>query len=461
MKSTIIKTGVVCLLMGALSACSDSDSTFSPGIGSEAFSFTPIAGGAVMHYALPSDEDIVGLKVKYNNYSGTPCTVSGSVLSDSLTLTGFNEAQTDVPATVRLERRNGDESEPINVTFSTNASGPIALFDSLQVLSGWDGFTVITNNKAGASGMVNIFYKGINPYTQQPDTILLSTTRIKEGIDTLSFAPQQQSENFDVIIRTEDLRGNSVKEEVYHNVSAYVTQILPRGEFTFEWSKSLEVPGFDIGVEQLFSGDTKGISYFDNTTGNHAFLGIGGPGAIGEPMYADLKKNRLTAGIRIYAPVNIQGRNYSSVLGRYAVTIGGTYYDIIQKLPCDVSLYGAKDDGGTGSSGWDSKEWTLLGTFSQDERTEAGDRWCHNCQSDDAEYNRIYSTKAAAEAGPAIYMTVPVSVEGQGEGYRYLKIVVNKCFITVEGRALRPPFFPYYNWHEYVFMQQLEIYTNK
>lgn len=469
MKSTIIKTGVVCLLMGALSACSDSDSTFSPGIGAEAFSFEPTAGGAVMHYVLPANEDIVGLNVQYKDFSGEKCEVQGSVLADSVILSGFNEAQSDVPAQVRLEKRDGSQSAPINVTFSTSSSGPVTFVDSVRVMSGWDGFTVITNvpKEADASGLAHIYYVGTNVFTHQPDTVSLSTFRIRKGTDTLNFVPAEKNVAFDVVIRTENNKGYMVKEKTYPNIAAYVSRLLPRDEFTFEWSKSVEDPDNAIGAEEMLNGNTKGITYFDEAVGTRTHICMAGRYAIGEPMYVDMKKNRVTAGIRIYEPLNIRyGDIYSRLASKYTNPVNGIggVSDIVQKTPCNVDLYAAKDDGGSGAD-WDSKEWKLIGSFAQDQRISPYLRWCYGCSTDS--YTRsenIYSTREEVENANPIYMSIDVVADGQGDGYRYLKIVVNQCFITSEGLYRPYPniplMLPAINRLEYIFIQQLEIYTN-
>lgn len=177
-----------------LSACKDEENTFQPAIGSEAFTFKPIAGGSIMHYKLPADKDIAGINVRYKNFSGKDIIRSSSALLDSIKLIGFNEAKENVNAEVRLVKRNGEESSPIAVNFSTKDSAPWAFFNKVEVKSGWNGFSITTDNPQNATGMAHVFYLGTNPLTGEPDTVLIKSFNLEEGKDTLVFNIKQKRE---------------------------------------------------------------------------------------------------------------------------------------------------------------------------------------------------------------------------------------------------------------------------
>lgn len=460
MRTKIFIQSICAVLLLALYSCKDDTASFSPGIGAEAFSFRPIAGGAVMHYSLPDDEDVVGVNIRYKDYAGKECIVSGSAVCDSLTLVGFNEAQTNINGQVRLVKRNGEESSPVNVTFSTADSGPVSFFKGVKVDSGWNGFSVTTDNPEGSSGMAHVFYLGTNPYTNQPDTILLESFAIKPGKDTLTFEPKGGKDVNTIVIRTEDYRGYMVKQEVYPNIASYNTVILPPSEFKFSWSSSIEDSVYFLGTKYLFDGDTKGSTWLGNKNSNEYYFALAGPQAVGDPMYIDMGRNRMTAQVRMYAALEGEGRLCDDrwAFGDdtpYSVIFDAHY---VNKLPCDVDVYGAKDDGGSGGS-WESKSWVRLGSYHQDPNIERTLRWCKGCMydcHDNASFLALksYGTKADMDAADPIYMAVTFPADGQGEGYRYLKIIVNKTFQTEEAPGDM-------NLAHYVTMQELEVYTKK
>ena len=132
----------IALLSCGCWACSDDDDVFDMSMTQEGIRFTPMPGGAIMHYTLPENENIMNIKVRYKDAHGVDMLRVGSYVADSLTIIGFDEAQTGVPAQVTLADKHGVESEPINVTFDTQDSGPIEFFKSVEVSSGWNGIVV-------------------------------------------------------------------------------------------------------------------------------------------------------------------------------------------------------------------------------------------------------------------------------------------------------------------------------
>ena len=443
------------LVLLALTSCKDEEATFQPGIGSEAFSFKPTYGGAIMHYKLPADNDIIGLNIRYKDFQGKEIFRSASAYSDSLELVGFNQAQSNVPAEVRLTKRNGEESEPIAVSFSTEDSAPYSFFNNVKVLSGWNGFTVMTDNKADAKGMAHVFYIGKDPQTNEPDTILVNSFNIKEGKDTLDFALKQKSEVNTIVIRTEDFRGYMVREESYPNIASYNTAQLDPSKFDFYCEKSVEDDDEKFGAKYLFDGDKRGTTYFDDKKNyEHYHMFMAGPGGCGTPMYIDLHKNIPTAQVRMYAMCN----NGSRMFGK-----NGIHYSIfhqmviVDKYPCNVEIYAAKDDHGSAGN-WDTKEWEKVGSFKQDPDVEPSLRWCKNTFG----YSNgpIANTKAGLEKLDSIAFNLNLLCEGQGDGYRYLKVVVNDVFnlstdeCSYWGVSVLNP-------AKYFCLQELEVYTKK
>lgn len=440
----------------AFTACKESENSFVPSIGTEAFNFKPIAGGAIMHYTLPKDKDIIGLNIRYKDFKGTEILRSGSVFCDSLELAGFNQAQNDVKGEIRLVKTDGEESTPIPVKFSTEDSGPYAFIDHVKVLSGWNGFTIQTDNPSNAKGMAHIFYLGKDPHTGLPDTILINSFNITEGKDTMIFAPKQLAEKNNIVIRTEDYRGYMVREKTWENILSFNTQKLDPKKFDFFCDKSVEAEDEMLGAKYLFDGDTKGSGYFIDQNEDMYRMFLAGPEAQGEPMYIDMHKNEITAQIRLYAMAKVN--RLFPYNGTHKRLFHQMYY--LDKLPCDVELYAAKDDNGTASN-WDSKEWVKVASYKQSPDINPYARWCVNCLFDYSQgwASQLESLKDVNKAD-SIYMPIDLSCEGQGEGYRYLKIIVNQTFNFVDGD------FNYednqgLNAAKYYTIQELEVYTKK
>ena len=450
-------------LLLALTACKEEENTFAPSVGPEAFSFRPNPGGAVMHYKFPSDNDLMGLNIRYKDYAGHEIIRNGSAFSDSIVLEGFNEAKQNVPAEVRFVKRSGEESEPIAVSFSTEDSAPYAFFNKVQVLSGWNGFSVITDNTTNAKGMAHVYYLGTDPLSGKPDTILIKSFNIMEGKDTMNFELKQKSDINTIVIRTEDYRGYMVKEQSWENIASYNTGKLDPNKFDFYFDKSIEREGQKMGVKYLFDDERKGIDYYDDykeikrKAFTNRYLFLAGPEAWGDPMYIDMHENKLTAEVRIYTPLNVRSGDYAtwdddiSTDEFYFLFRNGYYID---KIPCSVDVYAAKDDHGAANN-WDSKEWVKVTRYNQDPDVSTSSRWIANACG----YQNRLSTKADAEKADAVYMPLKLPCD-QGDGYRYLKIVVNKTYNDIDNWN-RSLFGTSLNAAKYFIMQEMEIWTKK
>lgn len=55
----------------------------------ENISFKPIAGGAIMHYKLPDDDEVFSLKVRYTDAEGNEVLREGSYACDSILIAGI------------------------------------------------------------------------------------------------------------------------------------------------------------------------------------------------------------------------------------------------------------------------------------------------------------------------------------------------------------------------------------
>lgn len=447
------------LLVACFWNCSDnSDSQIFVDLPTDALSFKPIAGGAVMYYILPDDPDIVGIQVRYTGVDGRQILCAGSCTCDSVLLVGFNEAMNNVPAQVSISYVGDKESQPINVTFSTEDSAPVAFLKNVQIASNWDGFVLSFDNPANATGMAHVFYIGIDPISELQDTILVESFLLTETIGTknVTYTLAQEIAAPTVIIRAEDFRGYMVGEKVWENVPTLTRAKLSPSNFTFYCDNSIESDYDKLGAKYLFDGDLKGEIAW-GTTDHRCYSFLAGPDAAGEkahPMYMDMGENKIVASLRLYDMFDHDDGPVWTTGGYYEYA-GIVYQERINELPCEVTLYGLKDDGGTPDSYEDMatlEGWEEIGSFKQDKTLcEDPSRWCaESCRT----WKAPLSEEEILAADPS-FLEVVVPALGQGEGYRYLKMVINEVFDFVSDTR------NYLNNYKYVQFHELEIYTNK
>ena len=452
-----MKKGLIYLLTIFLFvACSDDEqSGFSTNMSQDSFQFRPIAGGSVMHYQLPDDPDIMGINVRYKDAFGDDIFKSASSLCDSIILTGFNEAQENIHASVTLCRRDRTESEPIDITFSTKDSGPITFINNLTVKSGWNGFSVSWPHMEDIRGMAHVFYLGVDPLTNEPDTILIDNFNLQEDEDLIVYQPQQESSVYDIVVRVEDYRGHMVRERVWPQIASISTKKLDASDFDFVCDNIVTSEKDKIGVKYLFDGDTKGTTWWENGIKTEFYTFLAGPDAAGEsahPMYFDLKKTRMVAELRIYCMLGYQsgkGPQFTSYSGAETQNIWYTYY--FNKLPCEVTVYGCKEE--NANLDWENMTWEKIGSFEEDPSLAFKNRWCSYAAG--ATYNYVRLDRAGMEEHDPAYMAIKFDAE-QGSGYRYLKMVVNE----VGGLGFNSNNFNMRNGAKYVTMHELEIYSN-
>lgn len=427
MKTTLINISAVALLALALTACSsDDDNKFSVTPDVASVSFSPRSGGAVMHYALPSNLDIQSVRVRYTDAQGKQDIVEGSYLGDSLTLVGFNEARTDVPAYISYVNRQGDVSEEVSTSFSTKDSGPCAFFKEAEVKSAWNGVELSYNlPDAGMKGFAHIFYIGTDPMTNKPDTILAKTINLQQGENSSFIKFEQEMVDYDIVIRTEDYRGYFVQSKEWKDVKSYQTVKFPEDQLKVTCPSSYEDDDAKIGLKYLTDGDDRGyLSAKGNYDQYYTFAM--GPFGIGKNIDIDLGQAKVLASVRIYAQCCTK-ESYDGIFNN-------SYANL---LPNEVTIYGSND----------GEKWTPIG---------------HHYEPADASSNEWFSTYGLVnrfdplsydeltQIPTPVYLDVTFSISD--DSYRYVRVVPNSVFID-------NPYMP--NRQQYVTMQELEVYTKK
>ena len=425
-------------------------------------SFRPIPGGSVMNYYLPRNSDIFGVRVRYNDARGIPVVKEGTYLVDSLQLTGFNEA---VTATASLCFFNNQmvESEPMEITFDTEDSAPVAFFDSLTISQFWGGFSLSYRTPETVSGMVHVFYLGTNPLTHEPDSILLTSTPIMPEGDTLNFQLQQKQETNTVIVRTEDYRGYRVKQEIYPDLPCLYMDTLTTADFDFEFTGD-EVTNetYQFGQQYLFDGDKNGLTYHNNTTieaNPYAYATyVAGPNAFypgispeDNRFIVDLREPKIPASVNLYAYLNygtFWPYNDPNFTIQYPTLLAevwnGSY---IAKLPSKVKLYGTNEDPKT----VDLASCALL--FELDEGSANSDwqeSWAVRSDNTYGPYwDERYDAKTEAEILAADPVVLSMLCHYSGESFRYLIFVVEDTYDASNGDDS--------NTRQFVSFNELEV----
>ena len=338
-----------------LFACNDDDEIgFDVPTEFRDIQFEPLPGGALMRYYLPDESEIFGVQVRYKNAWGEERMKNGTYLSDTLLLDGFTEAQQGVPVEITFINRDMAESNPIQMTFDTEKSAAVAVFDSLTVNSFWGGFNVTYSAPEMVSGLIHIFYIGNNPLTNEPDSILMTSVPIVEGGDTLNFVLQQVMDSVDIVVRTDSYDGHRVKQRVVKGLPCLTMDTITPADFDFRFTGPiLENEEFEFGEQYLFDGDKLGLQRRANILANNRYkysTFVAGPAAFYDGDYpdenrfiVDLRTERVPAAVNLYAYIYLGG-GYPYKNENYplpSTVWSGHYYT---RLPAKIRLYGTNDD---------------------------------------------------------------------------------------------------------------------
>jgi hypothetical protein len=469
MKNSLLYLASLLLLI--LASCSSDKDYVSTDWAENGIVMTPARGGAIVHYNLPDDPNVVSIHVRYLDCYGQPILRTGSIHSDSLKLVGFNEAQSDIPCKVSLGLRNGDESESVDFKFSTLDSAPIYFINSMKVESGWNGFSINYDAPEDVQGVYNVFYLGENPYTHQSDTVLLDSKNIIGGGDTIIYQPKQLKEKNTIIVKVEDYRGHTVKQRQWE-VEAMETE--KHDGIKIYYDNSVEDDAEKLGVQYLTDGDTNGWRWFESEDEHKSYTFISKKNGCGEgssPMYVDIGEQIPTAEVRLYAYL-FKGKGRGSCgwgvpcwYGYYCKrgeqniigqTLNNSYYN---RLPCDVDIYGCRE--ASTSTDFENMTWEKIGSL-KESTFKAKDEGVKNCWffgCFDTRSLTSPSSDGSAEEVKALtpkYVSIKFMASGQGSGYRYLKLVFNDTY-----RAVYESGFTTNTLIKVITFNELEVYTKK
>ena len=203
-------------IVSILFSCNDDEKIiFDVDLSDLEVTFEPYEGGAYMNYILPANPDIYGIQAKYKDFKGKEIVIKGTHNNNKLELFGFNEAQDEVKVEIALIDRDGKLSKTLDRNFSTLNSGAVTVFDKLEVSSHWNGFRVSYPEFSGRhEGVMNIYYVGKNPNTNEIDSLLVSSLRFIENGYTFKYSgiEDETLKDLTIVIKTEDSRGQYSKK---------------------------------------------------------------------------------------------------------------------------------------------------------------------------------------------------------------------------------------------------------
>lgn len=430
MKKIVLLAIIIC----ALFACDKETEVLDVSISNENISFTAIPGGSVLDYTLPDDENIFVIQAKYKDRFGNDQIVKGTYLNSSIKLGGFIEEESDIPVEVSLMGTDGSVSKSINTSFSVLESATLTFFRNVEVSTYWYGFKLKYEVPDVTQGFLHVGKIDTNPYTGKLDTLLIETKTILPGKNELTYTNHANSENMtDVVLWTEDFKGNKVKKQVFDNVIATTDiKIDPRPEdqpllhFSLDGSFE-ENDNWSVGPDYLFDGDTKGIGRLEDS---HAFKSfVSRKDAVPGDWILDLKEEKTVSRMFFYSPV---GRMPKVYYNWYHVSL----------LPNDITVYASNNKDAS------PEEWVELGSYYEPASNPIASRWCSALEP----YLKVESRDKIERADP-IYLELTFDVSE--DKYRYYKIHVEEVFRgkTADGEIGNP---------ENRFMiQELEVYEKQ
>lgn len=350
--------GMLACLFWVLAACKDDDVFFDASVPAESLRFEAIGGGAVMHYTLPDDTDICAICARYVNERGEDVTILGTPFVDSIVLTGFNAPRMNVPVSITVTDNNNIESVPVERTFNTLASAPYAFIDSVMVSSSWGGFNIESSFTGTASGRVDVYRVGKNPFTKEIDTLYIRNFAIQSGDVRNFFSVDGDEEETTIVLRTEDGNGNFVRSAVFAGLQKYNMEQYPRENMVLSdpGNSSYEFDGepspannytTGFGIKYLNDGDKTGVSVVASNNDENYFTYMTVEDPIEPYVQVELSEPHVIAVVRLYTKIrNLAFFDY----------FNGYDFDY---LPCHIKVVASNDPS------LPMEEWDVLAELEQ------------------------------------------------------------------------------------------------
>lgn len=434
---------LILLIASILCSCSDDEKIiFDVNLSDLQITFESYEGGAYMNYSLPASTDVYGIQVKYKDYKGEDITVKGTHTNNQLDLFGFNKAQDDVPVEIALIDHDGNLSKTINRSFSTLNSAALSVFDELEVSSHWNGFRVSYPAFSGRSeGVVNIFFVGTNPKTNEIDSLLVSSLPFFENGHTFKYTgiEDESIKDVTIVVKTEDSRGNFIKKKIFEKVDVAHAKQFNSADIDFTGS-SIEDDSKKLGSKYLFDGDVRGEQCLEKGNSSKLYSYKSEEGAEFDErnvLTLDLKGENEIAWIRIYSHLSARMPNAAAGGMTYTtMKLGYKWY-----YPNHVTLYGTNDKDAP------EEEWVELSSFYQSALLDIESSWIAPA-FDFENYYTVDEIDMFKKADPNY---IQLNCDISGNSYRYLKVKINETFYSKTSTTLGKK--------GYFGMEELEVFV--
>ncbi len=325
-------------------ACSDKDDntdTTPPGVLSKV-SVTPINGGGIINYTLPSDKDILYVKAVYTNSLGEEVFRVSSKHKASVEVNGLNQTS---PLKVKLYvvDENQNISEMTEVEFTPLKSFIFLVQESINITPALGGVKITWENIASKTVFVyvHILDKG-------EETIrILSSSNPQESI----FVRGLEAKELTFSIKAEDFDGN-------------ITELEEKGKITPLFEQKIDKSTWKLVANQSINGDAyegKTINFWDDvvdtveTDADNSYFIItrdNNGGSLNFPLDIVIDLNK-----------NVKIQRFKVWQRAYWYQGGGVTYHYQEENIKSFDLYSSND----------AQTWNLLGQFDiGDPRDAAG-----------------------------------------------------------------------------------------
>jgi hypothetical protein len=220
-----------------------------------------VAGGAVVYYTLPNDEDLLYIKAVYTLLDGEEREVRASVYQDSLEIAGFGDTIARQIQLIAVDRSK-NESKPVSTTVQPLTPPVWTIGETLTLMADFGGVHAYWDNPLKANISVPVLTKDRNDEYVPLDVFYSSAVRgdaSVRGLDTISI---------DVITYVQDRWGNKSEAKAYTLTPLFETlfdRMLHRRIRLDD--DAPEHPGYT--VDKIFDGNKNGDPCFAvvNNTG--------------------------------------------------------------------------------------------------------------------------------------------------------------------------------------------------
>ncbi|MFV0366783.1 MAG: hypothetical protein ACK5JS_09920 [Mangrovibacterium sp.] len=256
---------------------------------------------------------LYAIQARYTDAYGNEITREGTYTGKEVDLFGFDEATENIPVEIGLLNFDNVLSDIQMTSFSTEKSAAAAVFDNLEIKSGWDGFRVqYPELDEYAEGIISIFYVGHNQFTNtENDTMLLGSYPITPYAFSVDFIVEDTISSSTVVVTTEDVRGNIVNKRIERDIPVARSEQYNSANLALLDGPSMENTDKKTGIKYLFDGDRIGYQCLGADGGGKLYSFYSGTGVLTEEIDTsnstwtfDLGTEQEVAQVRVYSHLN-------------------------------------------------------------------------------------------------------------------------------------------------------------